>query len=108
METPRYAVIFSYTYGDNLDGYPEMDALTLELARNVPGYLGYESAKSEERNIFISYWSSKEAIEQWRKDGVHLQAKARAKDWYAWYNSLICEVQVAHFHTSDGKISLKH
>lgn len=104
---PKYAVIFSYTYTNNLSGYAEMDDLTLELARKVPGFVGYESAKSEARNIFISYWSSMEAIEQWRKDGVHLQAKARAKDWYAWYNSMICEVQVAHFHTSDGQIFLK-
>lgn len=107
QEQPKYAVIFSYAYGGDLSGYAEMDELTLELARKVPGFVGYESSKSEERNIFISYWNSKEAIEQWRKDAVHLQAKARAKDWYAWYNSLICEVQVAHFHTPNGEICIK-
>ena len=104
---PKYAVLFSYQFGDDTEGYEEMDELTLQLARTIPGYCGYESAKSDSRNMFISYWASEAAIAEWRKHATHIQAKAQSKKWYAWYNSMICKIEVGHFHTPDGKINLK-
>jgi heme-degrading monooxygenase HmoA len=107
VKKPGYAVIFSYTYGEDLEGYAEMDALTLELARQVPGYLGYESAKQADRSIFISYWESMAAIDIWRHNAVHLQAKAQGTRWYAWYNSMICKVETAHFYPQKDAMNVK-
>ncbi|MCH8555438.1 MAG: antibiotic biosynthesis monooxygenase [Schleiferiaceae bacterium] len=104
---PQYAVLFSYQFGEDTEGYEEMDELTLALARTIPGYCGYESAKGENRNIFISYWASKEAIAAWRENATHIKAKAKGQQWYAWYNSMICKIEVGHFFTPDGRINLR-
>jgi heme-degrading monooxygenase HmoA len=107
MIRPGYAVIFSYVIGSDLTGYEEMDAQTLTCARLIPGYLGYESVKQDGRSIFISYWSDLQAIEAWRRDPVHLEAKQHGKQWYASYNSMICKVETAHFYNPDEKSLIK-
>jgi heme-degrading monooxygenase HmoA len=89
-----YAVIFISERSDNLDGYQEMDELTIQLANKIPGYLGYESIKSANKGIFISYWESMEAINQWRNHSIHQQAKIMGKNvWYHHYLSQICKVE---------------
>jgi|LakMenEpi03Aug12_release.lakeMendotaPanAssembly.Ray.scaffolds.fasta_scaffold544340_2 heme-degrading monooxygenase HmoA len=92
-----YAVIFIYEIGDNLEGYAEMDKLTLELVSTLQGYLGYQKAGDGKNNIFISYWESLEHIDAWRKDPVHTKAKAEgANKWYKRYISQICKVEQSH------------
>ena len=68
---PFYAHIFNNYISDDLDGYQEMDELTLELVHKIDGFLGWESHKSEGRGSFISYWKSKEAIDEWRQSLLH-------------------------------------
>lgn len=97
--TPYYASIFNYYRGDNLEGYPEMDEITLKLAQETPGYLGYESHHSEGRGSFISYWKDLAAIDAWKKNSIHVQAKSEGKKrWYKYYHSMIAKVESAHFH----------
>ncbi len=91
-----YAVIFSLERSQNLDGYAEMDDKTIELVKSFEGYLGYESVYQGNRGIFISYWKNADAINQWKNDTTHLQAKAKGKVWYAFYHSLICKVEQSH------------
>jgi heme-degrading monooxygenase HmoA len=91
-----YAVIFSSTKSDTLEGYAEMDEVTMKLASQQAGYLGYESVAAETRSIFISYWESKEAIENWRIDATHKMAKSGANKWYKRYLSQICLVESSH------------
>ncbi|MES2513868.1 MAG: antibiotic biosynthesis monooxygenase [Bacteroidota bacterium] len=91
-----YAVIFSSTKSDDLEGYAEMDELTMELAQEQEGYLGYESCNSGNTGIFISYWQSMEHIGIWRANMTHLTAKANAKQWYKRYLSQICKVETSH------------
>ena len=59
-----YAVIFASTKSDDLEGYKEMDELTLKLAQEQPGFMGYESAGDLKAGIFVSYWESMESINQ--------------------------------------------
>lgn len=95
--TPYYAVIFVSRRSDHLDGYPEMDEKTTELAMQQEGFLGYENIKSGNEGIFISYWASMESIDAWRKHPVHLEAKEKGKSmWYDRYLSQICLVQSSH------------
>ena len=64
----QYANIFSYLPSDDREGYAELDEETLHLVGDVPGYVGYESVKNAEgRSIFISYWQSMEAVNEWRR-----------------------------------------
>lgn len=93
-----YAVIFSSTKSNDLDGYAEMDEATMKLAEQQPGYIGYESVNNLNTGIFISYWESKEAIENWRKNATHKMAKSNAGKWYKRYLSQICLVESSYLH----------
>jgi len=88
-----FAVIFISEKAETLDGYAEMDELTMNLAATQPGYLGYESVNNGNKGIFISYWESMEAIEAWKKHSTHLVAKNKAHNWYKRYVSQICRVE---------------
>jgi heme-degrading monooxygenase HmoA len=91
-----YAVIFSSTKSDDLEGYAEMDEKTLKLAQEQPGYIRYESVSNGNTGIFISYWENKEAIENWRKNATHQMAKSQAIKWYKRYLTQICLVESSH------------
>lgn len=70
-----------------------MDELTLKLAHEQPGFLGYESAGTPEKGIFISYWEDMDAIESWKQHATHQLAKSQANKWYKRYLSQICRVE---------------
>lgn len=91
-----YAVIFSSTKSDDLEGYKEMDEMTMKLAQEQKGFLGYESVNNGKDGIFISYWESMEAIHTWRVNSTHLLAKSNAIKWYKRYLSQICKVESSH------------
>lgn len=91
-----YAVIFSSTKSNDLEGYAEMDEKMMELAQQQPGFLGYESSGNTNSGIFISYWENKEAIENWRNNVSHQLAKSNATKWYKRYLSQICLVESSH------------
>jgi len=93
---PFYAVIFISRKGEELKGYEEMDTRMMELAQQQPGYLGYSSVSKPDGGIFISYWQDKESIQKWREDSRHGEAKSKAKDWYAYYHSMISKVESSH------------
>ena len=82
-----YAVIFSSTKSEDLEGYREMDERTMDLASKQEGYLGFESISHQNKTIFISYWESRVAIENWRQNAIHLMAKEKAHQWYFRYLS---------------------
>lgn len=80
---PYYAVIFTSvrTGGDN--GYADAAARMLAIARDQPGFLGYEAARHDGAGISVSYWASLDAIRAWRQHPDHREVQARADDWYA-------------------------
>lgn len=96
-----YAVIFSSTKSDDLEGYKEMDELTMKLAHEQEGFLGYESCNNGAQGIFISYWQSMGHIGIWRSNMTHLSAKSNAKQWYKRYLSQICKVESSHLFESN-------
>ncbi|WP_417590808.1 antibiotic biosynthesis monooxygenase family protein [Owenweeksia hongkongensis] len=93
---PFYAVIFISRKGENLEGYEEMDVRMMELAQQQEGYLGYSSVSKPDGGIFISYWQDEESIQKWRIDSRHGEAKGKAKDWYAYYHSMISKVESSY------------
>lgn len=102
LEPPYYIVTFSYKYGQNLDGYAAMDEKTLHAVQQIEGFIGYESVKTPEKTIFISYWRDMAAIVQWKTDDLHLQAKIMGKaHWYEWYHVQIAKVEQNIFHTNE-------
>lgn len=92
--TPFYAVIFISTRSNQLDGYPEMDELTIEKVKTLDGFLGYESIKEGNNGMFISYWKNMEAIDKWKHDAMHQEAKEYGyAQWYDRFLSQICKVE---------------
>ncbi|BAL26720.1 antibiotic biosynthesis monooxygenase [Azoarcus sp. KH32C] len=99
-EPPYYAVIFSSrrTVGD--EGYARMAERMAELAAQQPGYLGAESARDADGfGITVSYWSSPEAIADWKAHAEH--AVARELGRRVWYEHF--ELRVARVERAYGK-----
>ncbi|MBT8236065.1 MAG: antibiotic biosynthesis monooxygenase [Bacteroidia bacterium] len=93
MKPPYYAVIFSNTRTSVNDGYSEMAAEMEALAKQQPGYLGFESAR-DGLGISVSYWESLDAIAAWKAVSEHEFAqKEGQRIWYSWYKVRICKVE---------------
>jgi heme-degrading monooxygenase HmoA len=90
---PYYAVIFTSTLTSDISGYSEMAAQMEALAKQQPGYLGFESAR-EDLGISISYWESLEDIKHWKEHLDHQQAQLIGRErWYSAYTVRICAVE---------------
>ncbi len=93
-EPPYYAVIFSSLRTPEDLGYSEVAQEILELARQQPGFLGFESARDATgQGISVSYWSSPEDIAAWKEQVTHRKAQARARDWYTLFHVRVCRVE---------------
>jgi heme-degrading monooxygenase HmoA len=91
--TPYYAVIFTSTQNENIEGYQEMANKMEELAKTQEGFLGIDSVK-ENVGITVSYWTTLEAIKNWKQNSEHLLAQQKGRtQWYNWYNVKICKVE---------------
>ena len=92
-DSSYYAVIFTSQQTETIEGYDEMAQTMENLAKQQPGYLGIESARSE-IGITVSYWKNIEAIKNWKANLDHQMAqKLGRKQWYAWYKVRICKVE---------------
>jgi len=102
MIKPYYAVIFTSTrtFGDK--GYRLMSEQMEELAKNQPGYLGFESAK-DDIGISVSYWENLESISKWKTNLKHLVAQEMGKkEWYKWYKIRVCLVEREYEFTASS------
>jgi len=89
---PYYAVIFTSfrTEGDN--GYAEAANRILEIARQQPGFLGYEGAR-QDIGISVSYWQSLEAIRAWKQHPEHRKVQEMEALWYGESRIRVCKVE---------------
>ncbi|MHC4976316.1 MAG: antibiotic biosynthesis monooxygenase family protein [Planctomycetota bacterium] len=96
-EPPYYAVVFSSKRDPNAgdDGYPQVAARMYELAQQVEGYLGFETARGEDGvGISVSYWRDKDAIRRWRADLEHIEAMRGGRSgWYKGWRVRTCLVE---------------
>src|SRR6056300_2048253 len=90
---PYYAVIFTSTQKENIEGYTEMANKIEALAKEQTGFLGMDTARNE-IGITVSYWKTLEAIKNWKAQTDHQLAQQKGQqDWYSWYNVRICKVE---------------
>lgn len=90
---PYYAVIFTSTQTETIEGYSEMAVKMENLAKQQKGFIGIDSARNEV-GITVSYWESLEAIKNWKANTDHLFAQQKGREqWYNWYNVRICTVE---------------
>lgn len=77
--SPYYAVIFTSNLSNDTTDYITVAGKMEELAKQQPGFLGVESARDHSGlGITISYWESLEAIENWKRNTLHKEAKKEA------------------------------
>ncbi|AVR45005.1 antibiotic biosynthesis monooxygenase [Christiangramia fulva] len=92
-EPPYYAVIFTSLKKDDSKAYAEMAEKMEKLAKEQPGYLGFESAR-QEIGISVSYWEDLESIKNWKENSEHLIAQELGKkEWYEKYSVRIAKVE---------------
>ena len=90
---PYYAVIFTSTMTDNVEGYNEMNEFLEELAKHQEGYLGIESAR-DDLGISVTYWKDLESITKWKMETDHLMAQQKGRTmWYERYKVRISKVE---------------
>jgi heme-degrading monooxygenase HmoA len=90
---PYYAVIFTSIRTEGENGYSEMAEKMDDLAKQQPGFLGIESARSE-TGITVSYWKDLESIKLWKQNADHVLAQQKGiTDWYSRYQVRICKVE---------------
>ncbi|MEK4706609.1 antibiotic biosynthesis monooxygenase family protein [Bacillus sp. FSL R10-2780] len=92
---PYYAVIFTSNLSNDTIDYSNVAEKMDDLAKQQPGFLGIESARDNSGlGITISYWESLEAIENWKKNTLHKEAKKRGREqWYENFHLRICLVE---------------
>ena len=96
LNLPYFAVIFSSARKRSKDdGYEETAARMVQLAAEMPGFLGVENARDTDGfGITVSYWKTETAIAQWRTHAEHLLAQERGKaQWYQHYVLRIAKVE---------------
>ena len=93
-QPPYYSVTTTATLNSDISGYFRLAETLLESAQQIQGFLGLEACLDKECGIAVSYWTSLEAIENWRRHGGHQQAKALAKErWFENYITRIAKVE---------------
>ena len=94
-----YAVVFTSqrAAGERAE-YEATANRMLELARDMPGFLDVESARSEDGGgITVSYWQDLESIRRWREHAEHRAAQHLGRTrWYQWYKLRICKVEAEY------------
>ncbi len=93
-----YASIFLSERPLDPPGYQEAMEHVLAEARQIEGYLGFESLRNGRNGIFISYWRDAEAIGEWSRHSDHRTAKQRGvSEWYDAFRSVTCCVEQTRF-----------
>lgn len=96
-QPPYYAVIFTSVLQKEHSGYHEAAIKMVEMAENIEGFLGIESAR-EDIGISVSYWQNLEAIQRWKTHSEHQIAKSMGiKKWYKSYALRIAKVEKDNF-----------
>ncbi len=90
---PYYAVIFTSIRTEVDNGYGATAQRMVELALQMPGCLGAESAR-EEVGITVSYWQDLESIKNWKYQMEHVEARDKGREiWYSKYKLRIALVE---------------
>lgn len=93
---PYYAVIFTSKHGKNLNGYITAATYIEELAKEQPGFLGLDSARSE-LGITVSYWKDLNSIKAWKEHQEHVEVQKKGKNqWYSSYSVRIAKVEFSY------------
>ena len=98
VQSGYYAVIATVEFQpmsiEKQNRYTALSESMYELAKDMDGFLGRDSIRSDQQGISVSYWRSLESIEAWRTDPRHMSIKAMGrKEFYSTWQIRICRVE---------------
>ncbi|MFE5655163.1 antibiotic biosynthesis monooxygenase family protein [Streptomyces sp. NPDC056517] len=95
LEPPYYTAVFTSIRPEVLEGYAETAVRMREIVGELPGFLGYETARTPGGiGISIAYFRDLEALDAWRLQTEHQAAKAYGREhWYDSYSVHIGKVE---------------
>lgn len=90
-----YSVAFIFEPGDYDDDFYELDALILDVAESMDGYIGKDSWQSPDGKRFNStyYWADENAIRAFSSHPKHVEAKRQYARWYEGYHVVVSKVE---------------
>jgi len=93
-EVPFYAVIFTSRLASVHEGYEQIAARMVELAREQPEFLGMDPVRDGVIGITVSYVESLAAIRNWGCHPEHLEAQRQGREsWYEQYSVRVARVE---------------
>jgi heme-degrading monooxygenase HmoA len=106
-DLPYVAVIFTSRRADDPAGYDETAAAMETLAREQPGYIGIESARSPDGfGITVSYWATDADAQAWKQVVEHLEAQRRGRSsWYEQYTVRVASIERQYGWQRDARPS---
>lgn len=95
LEPPYYTAVFTSIRPDAPEGYAETSARMQEIVKDLPGFLGYEAARTPGGiGITVAYFRDLESLDAWRDNAEHQEAKRHGrKHWYESYSVHIGKVE---------------
>ncbi|MFF1543750.1 antibiotic biosynthesis monooxygenase family protein [Streptomyces sp. NPDC058291] len=98
FEPPYYVAVFTSVHAEERSGYGETAARMEELVKDVPGYLGMDTAQTPGGlSITVGYFRDADALTQWRSNTEHRAAQSRGRaEWYESYTLHVAKVERSH------------
>ncbi|MER7112133.1 antibiotic biosynthesis monooxygenase family protein [Streptomyces sp. NPDC000229] len=95
IEPPYYTVVFTSVRTEDDPAYAPTAERMHQLVQDVPGFLGYESARTPGGiGITVGYFRDEEAIAAWRANADHQDVMRRGRaDWYERYSVHVGKVE---------------
>ncbi|MEU2116531.1 antibiotic biosynthesis monooxygenase [Streptomyces sp. NPDC016459] len=95
LEPPYYTALFTSIRPEAPEGYAETASRMQQIVKEIPGFLGYESARTPGGiGITVAYFRDLESLDAWRLDTEHQAAKAYGREhWYESYSVHIGRVE---------------
>lgn len=87
-------VVFASRRTETDNGYYETNNELFGYLQTMPGFLGYESARGDNRSgITVAYFDSEESIREFRVYEPHRDAQRRGREeWYETYSIHVGQV----------------
>ena len=102
-----FAAIFTTQRSQSGDDiYEIMSSRMVALAQQQQGFLGLESVRGNDGiGITVSYWTDREAIQNWGRHAEHVSVKAMGRqEFYQWYRIRIAEIFADKAFISDDAV----
>ena len=89
-----FSAAFIFKPGTYDDEFHRLNKLINAVAKATAGFLGTESWQSFDGKTLNAtyYWESLDALQEFSRNAIHLEAKKQVSKWYDGYHIVVSEV----------------